>query len=466
MISYRSNRMPDYKSSFTTLTVTIFLSMSLFFIDSSQAGQTDDITTFFSALKAGNDVQALTTGDEIFAHIEQKYGTDTGFRAFKSKLNAAQFLANQMQQQLKSATNKRMISLVDSQAAGNSSTQTRSLSVAPAKSFYDTPIKIFSIPVLIDNLTNRDKSFLAQYYSLKLKMLTSSIAKAGQALAIAEPSFKDTHNYVLVLPLLHVSKSRPVNIEVLPEWMRRPDELDTFSDSCLLHFGLPLQAMSLSKEAAQIRNESFTELEYYKQAAKRCGTSYSHTAADCFQKAIEIAKEKDTEISIKLQFELIQHWLDSKNYALAAGQAKEISEDYPNYKDSGKAVWLYYYSLSKTDSTKEILLDIDKALDEKRCRAYKAKMMYIKWWALRRSRDQEARVAAIEYELLQNFKDDPMVAPIMLSQATDLLAKTQYSNAFVILNELVQKFPTTSAAAQARKMLAQMNKPRNPKPGS
>ena len=147
-------------------------------------------------------------------------------------------------------------------------------------------------------------------------------------------------------------------------------------------------------------------------------------------------------------------------------QAKEISDDYPDHQDSGKAVWLYYYSLSRTNNINEILLDIDQALGEKRCRPYKAKLMYIKWWALRRSRDQEARVAAIEHELLQNFKDDPMVAPIMLSQATDLLAKMQYSNASVILNELVQKFPTTNAAIQAKKMLTQMDKPRNLKPGS
>ena len=322
------------------------------------------------------------------------------------------------------------------------------------------------MPVKIDNLSESDKSFLAQYYSLKLKILTSSIAKAGQALAIAEPSFKDTHNYALVLPLLHVSDTKPINTEILPEWMQRPDELDTFSDSCLFHFGLSFQAMNLAKQAAKIRNEQFSELDFYKQAAKRCGSSYSHIAADCFQRAIEIADEHDTDMSIRLQFELIQHWFDSNNYALAAGQAKQIHRKHPDHKDAGKAVWFYYYALSRTTSVNEILLDIDQALDDKRCKEYTAQLMYIKWWALRRSRDQKARVAAIEHELLKNYKDNPMVAPIMLSQATDLMAKTHYSDASVILNELVRKFPDSSAATQAQIILDQMNKQKNLKPGS
>ncbi len=467
MSSYRNKQISNSGIFFIIWTIIILSNISVV-IPLSQAGQTDNTpgVSFFSALNAKDDSKALSVGDAIFTKIEQKYGTDSGFRAFKSKMNAAQFLADQMQKQLKSATNNQMLSLVDQPEAASKQAVRNSLSVAPARSFYDTSIKIFSIPVRIDNLTDGDKSFLAQYYSLKLKMLTSSIAKTGQALAIAEPSFKDTHNYVLVLPLLHVSDTRPINIEILPEWMQRPDELDIFSDSCLFHFGLPFQAMSLAKKAAQIRNESFSELDFYKQAAKRCGTSYSHIAADCFQRAIEIADENDTDMSIKIQFELIQHWFDSRNYALAAGQAKQIHQNHPDHKDAGKAIWFYYYSLSRTNSVNEILVDIDQAMDDKRCKEYMAQLMYIKWWALRRSRDQKARVAAIEHELLKNYKDNPMVAPIMLSQATDLMAKTHYSDASVILNELVRKFPKTSAAIQAKKMLDQMNKPKNLKSGS
>jgi TolA-binding protein len=82
--------------------------------------------------------------------------------------------------------------------------------------------------------------------------------------------------------------------------------------------------------------------------------------------------------------------------------------------------------------------------------------MYIKWWSLRRVRDKEAQVAVIELELLKRYGDDPMVAPIMLSQATDLLAGQNYTDAYNILLKLVEKFPETAAATQAKKMIEKL----------
>ena len=101
-------------------------------------------------------------------------------------------------------------------------------------------------------------------------------------------------------------------------------------------------------------------------------------------------------------------------------------------------------------------MDVDKALDDKRCEVYKAKLMYIKWWALRRKRDQTARVATLEYELLKQYGNNPMVAPILLSRATDLLASQNYNGAYESLTQLVERFPSTKAAAQAKRMLVKL----------
>ena len=115
------------------------------------------------------------------------------------------------------------------------------------------------MPVKADAFDYQEKSFLVKYYNLKLRILTSEIAKAGHALAISEPSFKGTHDYVLVLPLLHASEQKSINIEILPRWMQRPDQLDIFADSCLLHFGFPFHAMNLAKRSAVLKNRSFSE---------------------------------------------------------------------------------------------------------------------------------------------------------------------------------------------------------------
>ena len=216
----------------------------------------------------------------------------------------------------------------------------------------------------------------------------------------------------------------------------------------------------------QIRNATFSELDYYRSAAKQCGVSLSHVTADCLSRAVELVKSKDDDMSVTLQLELVQLWQDSRNYALAAGRAKKIFEDYPKHKKAGQAVWLYYYSLSRNNNTSEILADIDRALGNKRCQPYKAKLMYVKWWALRRSRGQEARTAALEYELLKLYGDDPMVAPVMLSRATDFMAKADYAGAYETMTELVRKFPSTRSAIEAKKMLVKIEGDREAKQGS
>lgn len=427
----------------------------------TEGGETDaelaDFAAYRKAIEDDEDLRAASIGEAIFADIAQEYKGDVGFRAYKSKLDAAEFLAGQMQQQLEKATNAQMLQFAgDIFENGSKKPKSRPLSVAPAKRFYETSVKLFSRPVKIDGLKDEEKSFLAQYYNLRLRVLTGEIAKAGQALAIANSAFKGTHDYVLVLPLLHVSESRPINIDVLPKWMRKPSQLDIFANSCLLHFGLPFHAMTLARDSAQLSNRSFSELAYYRSAAKACGTTHAHVAADCHRRAIIHAKDEAPEMAITLRFEVVQLWLDSRNYALAASEAQEIADIYPNHKDTGRAIWLHYYALSRANSIDEILADIDKAMDDKRCELYKPKLMYIKWWSLRRKRDQIARVAALEFELLKQYGDDPMVAPILLSRATDLLASQNYDVAFEALIELVEKFPSTKAAIQAKGMLSKL----------
>jgi len=466
MIKKENSHFFDFRFALIGLSVCVLLAD---YCVSSKADRTDiDIVNlvagFHKSLDAHEYSEALSIGNTLFTQLEQKHKGDTGFMAYKSKLKGAEFLAENMQQQLKRATNTQVFSISNELFDKNDSIETGSKPlVAPAKSFYETSIGLFSQPVKIDNLTEEEKSFLVQYYNLKLRDLTSQIAKTGQALAIAEPSFKGTYDYVLVLPLLHVSDKTSVNVGVLPQWMQQPDQLDIFADSCLLHFGMPFQAMNLAKTSAQLRNTSFSEYDFYKSAAKKCGTLHSHIAADCLHRAINHSRNECSGEAIALEFELVQLWLDSSNYSLAASQAQRISRTYPDHKESGKAIWLYYYALSRSGNVNGILTEIDTAFDDKRCEPYKPKLMYIKWWALRRKRDQDVKVAVLEYELLKEYGDDPMIAPILLSHVTDLLACQDYTGAYELSTRLVDKFPSTKAAIQAEKILAKLKTMRETK---
>ena len=59
----------------------------------------------------------------------------------------------------------------------------------------------------------------------------------------------------------------------------------------------------------------------------------------------------------------------------------------------------------------------------------------------------------LEAQLLNEYRADPMVAPILLSRASNALARQDYGQARTTLADLVERFPQTKAATQAQRML-------------
>ncbi len=414
-------------------------------------------TDFMEAVSMSDDARALSIGRVLFPALKRKYARDAGFTALESRLNAAEFLAQKMQQQLRRATDARVSAMAGEVAeARNGSPISGAMPVAPAKRFYETSLTVFSKPVHIVGLSDEERAFLAKYYDLRLRLLTAAVAKAGQGLAITDPDFKGAHDYALVIPLLHASSTRPFNIHVLPSWMQRPEQLDVLSDSCLLHFELPFQAMAAASSSAEMRKVEWSEPDFYRSAAKRCGGGRARVAVECLRKAMEYVPADQTDTIVALRFDVVQVWLEAENYPLAAGEARSLFETYPNHAGTGRAIWLYYYALSRSNNTDEILAGIDDALANDQCKPYELRLMYIKWWALRSQRGQSARVAALEYELLKRYGDDPVVAPILLSRAIDLLASQDYDGAYEILQQLTHKFPSTQVAVQAQRMLERL----------
>jgi len=415
-----------------------------------------NFTEFYQALEIGADEQAVKMGQKIFNWIEEKYQGNTGFGALKSKMNAADFLANQMINQLRKATGKQVFAVAGEMFKDDKIINKNALSVAPAKSFYETSQQIFSRPVNVSQFSDEEKIFIAKFYDLKLRILTSAIAKAGQALAISEPSFKETYDYVLVLPLLHASETNPININILPLWMRQSNQLHIFSDSCLLHFGLAYHAQAFAKAADELDDKVFSEKIFYLSASKRCIKQLPSVAVDCLKRAINSIDEQNIDERINLQFDIVQIWLDSDNFALGAGEAKSIADSFPDHQKRREAVWLHFYALSRSNNIQAILANIDTAINDPRCAEYRSKLMYIKWYALRRQKDNTAQVAALEHKLITDYGDDMIIAPILLSRATDLLARQDYAGACLLLDQIREKFPTTKAAEQANKIAAKL----------
>lgn len=427
---------------------------SLCFSEPPNISSADDIDLFIKVLDQTphNSEQIFEFGNRNFTYLSKKYSLSPGFINLKSRLQSASFLASKMQSQLGKSMNKRLLEVIDDQKQK----KTNSLVVAPAKSFYDSSINLFSKPINIDDLGENEKTFLRRYYNLILRKHIENISFAGLGYAFAEPSFKGTYNYVLVLPLLHTPNSKAINLEVLPLSMKTPQLLNQLADSALLHFGRIIAAMSLARNAAAISNRAFNEIDYYIESAHNCPPDKANIAVDCLNLAIKAASASEPDRVVELNIQIIDTWQKSKNHALAAGHARDTYEKFPDHPKTAYIIWLYYYSLSLARQSDVILADIDNHIDNPICSQYRAKLMYTKWWAMRLARNDSPGLQALEYQLLKDYSDSSIITPVMLSRATDMIAQQNYNQAYVLLNELMENFPDTKSADQAKKILERL----------
>jgi len=432
----------------------VFCFYSLCFSESEEISLADDIDLFMKALDQTpqNSARVIESGNRIFDELNKKYSLSPGFVNFKSRLQSALFLANKMQSQLQRSMNKRLLEITSEQKLE----KTDSLTVAPAKSFYDSSMDFFSKPINIDNLPENEKEFLTCYYNMILRKHIENISLAGLGYAVAEPDFRGTYDYVLVLPLLHSQGGRAVNLDVLPLSMKTPELLKQLADSALFHFGCVGDGMLLARDAAAMSNIVFNEIDYYIESANKCSPEKANIAVDCLNAAINVASVSEPNRVVELNIQIIETWQKSENYVLAAGHARQTYEKFPDHSKTGYIIWLYYYSLSRARQADTILADIDNYIENPICSEYLANLMYIKWWAMRLAHSDTVQLQALEYQILKDYSDNSLITPVMLSRATDMIASQDYKQAYVVLSQLIEKFPDTKSAEQAKKIMEKL----------
>ena len=67
---------------------------------------------------------------------------------------------------------------------------------------------------------------------------------------------------------------------------------------------------------------------------------------------------------------------------------------------------------------------------------------------------------SVEYQigqrLIQDYSNNPCIAPVLLAHATDALSKQHYGQCQELLVQLTSGFPQTSSAEQAREILTRL----------
>jgi len=75
---------------------------------------------------------------------------------------------------------------------------------------------------------------------------------------------------------------------------------------------------------------------------------------------------------------------------------------------------------------------------------------------MRLIRNDSPQLEVLEYQILKDYSDDSIITPVILSRATDMIARQNYNQAFILLNQLIEKLPDTKSADQAKKILEKL----------
>ena len=117
----------------------------------------------------------------------------------------------------------------------------------------------------------------------------------------------------------------------------------------------------------------------------------------------------------------------------------------------------YFTYLAKQFKAEAILQEIDPILETPQCQSYMPQLMYLKWWALRKT-NQPILANKIGEELIEDYRNNQCIAPVLLASATDALSNQHYDHCQKLLQQLTRNFPQTNSADQARKILSSLAK--------
>ena len=229
------------------------------------------------------------------------------------------------------------------------------------------------------------------------------------------------------------------------------------SDFCCRRLGCAKVAIAIAKRAFELEQKSFSPADWAIQAVGRCTLDHRPDLAErCLLAAIDTFSAKDAE-SVALRLRIAEAYSQCGDYATAEQKCLEIAQEFPRSPLYGKAVYYRFQYLAKQSKFQEVLAEIDSALEMSACETFLPELMYLKWWALRQT-DQKDAADKVGQQLVDAYGDRPLVAPVLLVQATDYLAQQRYKECRDLLAELLRKFPQAEAARKAKDLLEKLGK--------
>lgn len=417
---------------------------------------------FEQLVQTRQNAKAIETGSVLLDRIVSRYPQNNGLHDLQERLKVAQYLAELISRNLKSRQKKSIEDVISLEIelelpSIRMNEEERGYLLAPPEQLYWTHFKSFSHELNIQGVSTADSKFLRGYYCLRMQSWIEEVATVVTKVIITNPEFSDLSYYSFVLPLLYIYEQENdwKELEFLFALVDS-DHLDAISDFCLLRVDRPRASCEITKYKAKSRGKSFSSIDWALAAGAKCVENHRLDLAEkILNTAIDALGDKEKVVELRLK--IAGYYGKCGDSITAAKRCKQIAGDFPDSILYGKVMSSYFAYLARQLKAKEILAEIDSVLESPSCQKYLSQLIYLKWWALRKT-NQHILAKKIGEQLIEDNERNPHIAPILLAHATDALSNQQYEKCRQLLVRLTKNFPETNSAKQAQKILVRLDR--------
>lgn len=427
----------------------------------AKIAQDNPYLEFEQLVQNKQNAKAIEIGDGLFERLVSKYSGDACLHDLQGRLKIAHEFVELISKGFESRQKKLLEDIVsldilpELPPTGKDHGHSNYL-LQPAEWLYWTYHESFSHKLNIQKVSAAESKFLFGYYDLRMQSRIMEIANIVTQLIITNPESSNLSYYSFVLPLLYLceddagwNKSESLFAQV------GSGNLDVMSDFCLLRVDRPKMAFAIAKYKAKSQDKDFPVVDWTLAASTKCIENHRPDIAEkLLTGAIDTLDDKEKVVELRLK--AAEGYGKCGDDVTAAKKCRQIAKHFPDSLLYGRVMSSYFAYLAKQSKPRQILAEIDSALQSRQCQRYLPQLMYLKWWALRKT-NQQILAKKIGEQLIENHGSSPCIAPVLLAHGTDALSNQQYEKCRKLLIQLTRNFPQTNSAKQAQKILVRLD---------
>jgi tetratricopeptide (TPR) repeat protein len=412
---------------------------------------------FLQMADGGSRTEALARGDTLFQSLLEEKPDHPDLDLLRRRLEAARQLRTLLASTAKSSPAALLEGVTDPGLAGlpvpvpPERTDPGTL-LPPAREAYWTRLKLFAAARVSRGLSVQQVAFLDRYYDLHMQ---DEILAIGRQALVAHSGSSERLCYALVLPLLYLQGRQDAWDQETPLFdLFTPQMLGVLSKFALLQAERPGAALAVARCQARRNNREFSPTQWASDAVDACTLNQRPDLAEQLVGLVSAGTERQGVVA-GLRLKVADSYARCGEYGPAAQACERICAELPATRWYGRIMVAYLGYLARDGKIEQVIATTESVLQDARCQPYRAQILYLRWWALRKS-DRLEEASALAQQLLEQYADNPAVAPVLLERATDALARQKYDQCRELLTRLTREFPGTESARRAQDILTRL----------